>query len=138
MEDIGDVATIWRIKGSSCIIFYQAKSYGLSSPYILTNVPLCGNMYFTSLYCKLLAPLHALVLYQVCVCMCCALHAYLVYSSMFVWDIIYLCVFALSLMHLDDILFGSFGVINGSSHFGGVICLGISLSLKCVYMSTTT
>lgn len=26
-------------------------------------------------------------------------------------------------MHLDDILFGSFRVINGTSHFGGVICL---------------
>ena len=74
MEGIGDLANSRRIKGSSYIVFDQAKSYGLSSPYLISNVPLCGNLYLTSLHCKLLASLHVLVLYQVCVYICCALY----------------------------------------------------------------
>ena len=58
---------------------------------------------------------------------------YLMNSSMFVWLIIYLCI-ALSPIHLDDILFGSFWVINGSSHFGGVICfVHLSFFKMCVH-----
>ena len=54
-------------------------------------------------------------------------------SSLFVWLIIYLCI-ALSPIHLDDILFGSFWVINGSSHFGGVICfVHLSFFKMCVH-----
>ena len=82
---------------------------------------------FTIIRCSLLKGIFSSLSYDI------FLLAYLMYSSMFVWLIIYLCI-VLSLMHLDDILFGSFWVINGSSHFGGVICfVHLSFFKMCVH-----
>ena len=72
MEDLGNLATSWRIKGTSSIIFSQAKSFGLSYLYHISIAPPCGNMNSTHLHWKLLAPLHVLVLFLACVCICCA------------------------------------------------------------------
>ena len=87
--------------------------------YIVSYLPLCMLWFCTKYVFVCVVPYMLILCIQVCLFR----------------DIIYLCVFALSLMHLDDILFGSFGVINGSSHFGGVICLGISLAFfkMCVH-----
>ena len=64
-------------------------------------------------------------------------HAWLfcVFKYVYVFGTSFTCVFCFEpLMHLDDILFGSFRVVNGTSHFGWVTCLAHLSNLKiCVH-----
>ena len=124
LEGIGDLDTLWRIKGSSSFILSQAKSFGLSSFYLISNVPPCGNSCLNCLHWKLLAPLHVLVLFLACVCICCA-------SNCLSWvikyvcvglHIMYVCVMRWAFVLLDFYLSWLLWEINGTSHFGGVMC----------------
>ena len=136
MEGIGDLATSWRIKGSSSIIFAQAKSFGLSCFYHISNVPPSGNMYSTYLHWKLLAPLHVLALLLAYVCICCASNLLILSNHVCVcWFAhhvhVFLCwAFIASYMYLSW-LFWDF---NGLFHFGGVLSFGHLTILKmCVH-----
>ena len=126
-EELRDLHILYLFKPSH-------KDYHL---YLISNAPLCGNLYLTSLFCKLLAPFACFGFVPImCLYMLCLILAYLVYSSMFgLFGTSCTCVFCFEpLMHLDDILFGSFQVINGTSHFGGVICLAhLSFLKMCVH-----
>ena len=139
LEGIGDLDKSWRIKGTSSIIFSQAKSFGLSYLYHISIAPPCGNMNSTHLHWKLLAPLHVLVLFLACVCICCA--SYLLNLSnqgCVCWLAHHVCVFCVwaywILLYLNWLLWD----INELFHFGGVWCPWAPHNPKCVYMRNTT
>ena len=125
LEVIGDLATLWRIKGTSSFLLSQAKSIGLSSFYIISNVPPCGNLYLNCLHWKLLAPLHVLVLFLACVCICCASNLLILSNQVCVcWFAHHVRVcHALSLLHLVLFLVGSCERLMEYPLWGsGVLC----------------
>ena len=132
MEGIGDLATLWRIKGSSSITLCQAKSCGLLCVYLMSNVPPCGNLYLNCLHWKLLAPLHVLVLYLACVLIWYASDVLILSNQACVCWFAYhegVCL-VLSLLLPSLYLSRLLWEINGSSHFGGAMCLGHLIILK--------
>jgi hypothetical protein len=139
-EGIGDLATTWRINGSSLILSHQAKSLGLSYIHIISNAPLFSNFYLTCLHWKLLAPLHVLVLYLPCVCICCAFTCLSCNSTLgrlfgtsctCVSYLSLLCILVLSYLALWDIICLLL-IRNCLSHYGGVICFVHITSLENV------
>jgi hypothetical protein len=136
MEGIGDLATLWRIKGSSSIIFSQVKSFGLycsiSYPMFLLAVTFILIIYTLKVACTLACVRFCTLLVFVCV----VLSTYLSWEIKYVYvglHTIYLC---WAVLLLFDILSCrlSFWEINGLSYFGGVICFVHFTILKlCIH-----
>jgi lipopolysaccharide export LptBFGC system permease protein LptF len=100
------------------------------------NVPPCGNMYLTLLHWKLLAPLHVLVLFLACACICCASYLLMLNIQVYICLLAHHVLVFLVLSLIVSCVYFSwlFWVINGLSHFGGVICLVHVTILKlCVH-----
>ena len=136
LEGIGDLATSWRIKGSSSFILSQAKSFGLycsiSYPMFLLAVTFIQIIYTLKVACTLACVRFCTLLVLVCV----VLSTYLswVIKNVYVGlHTMYLC---WALLLLFDILscWLSFWEINGLFHFGRVICFVHFTILKmCVH-----
>ena len=136
LEGIGDLATLWRFKGTSSFLLSQAKSIGLSSFYLISNVPPCGNLYLNCLHWKLLAPLHVLVLFLACGCICCASNLLILSNQVCVcWFAHHVRVCsALSLCASCLYVSWLLWEINGTSHFGGVMCfVHLTVPQMCVH-----
>jgi hypothetical protein len=125
LEELRDLHILYLIKPSHkyyylyivypmCLLAVTCSSL----PYIVSYLPLCV----------------LLVLYQVCVCICCASYLLILCTQVCLGCLAHHLLCLEPLMPLYDILFGSFRVINGTSHFGGVICfVHLSFLKMCVH-----
>ena len=147
LEGIGDLATLWRIKGPPSIILSQAKSAGLCCstlyPMFLLAVTCAYIIYTLKVACTL-----------ACVWFCTLLvFVYVVLSTYLSWVIKYVYVGLHTTYCVEPFVFDilsswlSFWEIIGLSHFGGVICFvhlttlkmctwGIPLSVDISILST--
>ena len=123
LEGIGDLATSWRIKGPSSIIFSQAKSFGLCCfivyPMILLAVTCAYIIYTLKVACTLECVRFCTL---PSVCMCCALYLLILRNQVCVcWFAHHLLVLSLIAFYLLYYLVGSLWEINGLFLFGRVI-----------------
>lgn len=140
LEGIGDLATSWRIKGSSSIIFPQAKSLDYHFSILYPMCLLAVTCIYITYTLKVACPLHVLVVYLSCVCICCAFYLLILRNLVCVswfWTPC-TCEFVLSLLLHLVYLIWLFERLMDYPILGEWCASCTSQSSKCVYMRNTT
>ena len=121
------------------------QSYLLKPSHLDYHISIIYPLYLLAVTCTQLIyiesyslPLHVLVLFLACVCICCASYLLNLRNQAYVsWFAHHVCVFCVEPIVSCLYLIWLFWDINGLFHFGVVICLHFTI-LKCVYVRNTT